>query len=182
MARQNKKIMLHKNKLFYVMLIAVCVALGVYFLLQNRDYNAKNEAPEQYPGELAPATEEEKAETEAHKKELANQKPQQPPTSGSTQSVKPLITYSGQDGSEIEVISYVPGISEDGGKCILVLTRGSDTVTREVSANRNSRTTDCEAFKLQRSDFISGGDWGLIVTYESSSTKGESDKSTINIK
>ena len=123
---------------------------------------------------LNPPTEEEKQETEANKKALAEDRPSPPPTSNGKKQVTPVITSA----TASEVNAYVPGIFEDGGTCTATATRGSQIETTSSSGFENYNTTSCAPLKF--SPALSGSGWSVVVSYSSSTAQGKSEAEPVN--
>src|SRR3989344_1064338 len=116
---------------------------------------------------LNPPTEEEKQETEANKKALAEDRPSPPPTSNGKKQVTPVITSV--DGGK--VYAYVPGIFEDGGTCKATATKGSQTKPAQSTAFANVSDTSCAPISIS----LSGSGWSVVVSYSSSTSQGQSE-------
>ena len=133
---------------------------------------------------LEPATEEEQQQAKASKDkavERNNLENQAQPSTGK-KSVKPVITYLGQVDQEVRINAYVPGVFEDGGTCTAVLTQSGSRVTGSSTAFGNVSTTNCPPVTIPRSQFPNGGDWQLVVEYNSSTATGISDTDKVNIQ
>ena len=136
---------------------------------------------EQSKVDLSPATETDKAENDARKASLPeNGGDVTPPPSSGVKTVRPVITYAGQYGDNIEVGSYVPGIYETG-ECTLTLTRGSHTITRNVTAIIDSSSTTCPSFSVSRSVLPEAGKWTAVVSYRSAAAVGGSDEKSLEV-
>lgn len=184
MRTQKSKNLLHKINLRYLLvgLVLLSVGAAAYFFLKGGADNTALPNPVQtQAGELTPATAEETAQAENHKQQLANEKTPSAPTASNPTKTTPLITYAGQTNDKIEVIGFVPGISEDGGKCKLRATQGQLALEKEVPANRNSNTTDCQMFTIARAEFPAAGNWSLVISYSSNTASGDSEPYAINI-
>ena len=139
------------------------------------------------PPAFAPISAEQQAansQTADQRKEkiIESQKQQNSTPPAGSRTVTPVITYAGQSNGQVEVVAFVPNLLEDGGTCTVTITRGSQTVTRQVSATRNARTTDCRAFAIPESEFKEKGSWDVRVSYASLSASGTSEVWTLNIQ
>lgn len=125
---------------------------------------------------LSPPTEEEKQETQAHKKELSNS-PSPSTTNEGKKQVTPVITSANQD----QISAYVPGVFEDGGTCTATLTKGSKTVTKTSEGFKNVSYTSCAPINVSGS-FPEKGTWSVVVIYKSSAAEGTSKPTTFEVK
>ena len=108
-----------------------------------------------------------------------------PPRSADDDSggdVSVLLTYSGWNAAaaQVEVDGYVPGVAEDGGTCLLTLTRGGTTVTASVPGAENIGDTDCGGAAVPGSK-LSQGRWTAVLSYESASTHGSSSPVEVQV-
>lgn len=186
MGTPKPKDILHKSYGRYIvaaLLIGVCI-FTVYSLVSQSDKKNKNDTTSsaEASGELTPATADETTQAENHKKQLANAKTPTAPTEEEPASVTPFISYAGQTSDKIEIVALVPGVSQDGGTCTALITQASSTVSKQVSANRNAKTTDCQIFTISRSEFSTNGNWSIVVSYQSSTAKGTSEPYVLNIQ
>jgi|tagenome__1003787_1003787.scaffolds.fasta_scaffold20968660_2 hypothetical protein len=96
--------------------------------------------------------------------------------------VSVLLTYSGWNASaaQVEVDGYVPGVAEDGGTCLLTLTRGGTTVTASVPGTENVADTDCGGAAVPGSK-LSQGSWTAVLSYDSAATHGASSPVEVQV-
>jgi len=173
-----------KKKLLIVLAVLVVATTGAIVWLTNRgdapSVSTTTERTMPAPGEvnLDPPTEEDKAEVEQNKDELAEQQ-EQPAPPAKTASV--IITYAAQYDQSIEVAAYVSNVFEDGGTCKLTLKNGSKTITRESTGFADARSTTCPPFSVPRSEF-SAGTWKATVSYNSSALIGSSEEKSLEVK
>lgn len=181
---KTKMLSPNKKKLLIILVVLVVAVVCAVFLLKPN--SKQNTSPEttatSASNDLSPATEEEVAQAEDHKKQLAEQKTPAAPTEANPASVTPFISYAGQSSGKVEVASFIPGISEDGGVCEVTISQGSSSVTKQVPANRNSSTTDCQLFSFARNEFSSGGKWLVTVRYSSKTASGTSEQQELVIQ
>ncbi len=103
--------------------------------------------------------------------------------SSSTQkSVTPVIVDANQYGDKVEVRSYVPGITENGGTCVITFIKGDITLSKDTPGVANAQSTTCTSVNLDRSFFPSSGTWSVTVNYQSTGGKGISRPSELQIK
>jgi hypothetical protein len=176
-----------KNKKLTLILIAVLL-LAVTFI-GYKIFDRKQTSPQgvsEDPTSYSGPTDEEKAEANARKAEIVEQmekeQSQSASSSGSKKQVKPVITNASQNGSEIFVSAYVPGIFENGGTCVLEAKKDSYTVRKTNNAFAGATTTDCAPFRISASEFKAKGDWQVTVSYTSAKAQGTSSASTLKVK
>lgn len=172
-------------------LIPVVIVLGIVVLIaileKTNTINLFREpATPANPGRSTginydPPTKDDAAAVDEHKENLPksdgnpNPSPTPPGSSPSTKkAVKPVIvTYSTS-----AVRGYVPGIIENGGNCIATLAAPGQTaaVTRTGTAAADAQNTVCVV------DYTGTGattGWKITLTYQSATSEGTSDASTL---
>ncbi len=98
---------------------------------------------------LDPATEDDlkraddNKDTIVNRDERLNSKENETAKPDSRKSLSPTITYLGQYGSAIEIGGYTEGVYETEGTCTVTYVRGSEKITKSVSAVRNVNSMDC---------------------------------------
>ncbi len=81
----------------------------------------------------------------------------------------------GPDGSAVEASGSVPGLIEDGGRCVLVLSLpGRADVTAEGEAFADAQSTSCGLLTVPL-DRLSAGTWTARLDYRSDASSGSSD-------
>jgi hypothetical protein len=88
-----------------------------------------------------------------------------------------VVSYAGLEpaGSAVEVAGFVPGLVEDGGRCVLVLGRaGQDDVTVEGDAVADVQTTSCGLLSVPVGQ-LSPGTWTARLDYRSDGSSASSD-------
>jgi hypothetical protein len=130
----------------------------------------------------APATPQEKAETDQHKQDIVNNQGQSgssaPPSTPA--SVTPIIVDANQYGNVVEVRGFVPQITESNGTCTYTF-NGASTFTRQQAAVADATTTRCPALDLPTSLFAPGT-WNTTITYISSAHTGTSESKSFEVK
>lgn len=101
--------------------------------------------------------------------------------SGSQKTVKPVITYAGLYNGEVQVGAYVSDTLDNSGICKAILTQGTTTLTKTVSAVTNANSMDCPEMVFAKSDLKTNGDWTVKVVYSSNSAAGTSDPKVIQV-
>lgn len=131
-----------------------------------------------------PPTEEEKAQAEKHKDDLAKQNNTPPPPSNNNKKkpVTPIIINARQSDQQIMVSGFVSGILENDGICSTVFTRGNWKLTKTSQAFANVSTTDCQPFNINRSEFSESGEWQVTLGYSSPTSQGTSQPTTLVIQ
>lgn len=142
----------------------------------------KSDTPNAPAGvKLAPATKEEKKESEDNKDRIiAQQKDSQ------TQQAPPAGTQSTTNGKkQVSVVissvdsnmlsAYVTGVFEEGGTCTATFTQANTVVTRTSSGFENVSYTQCAPISP---NLPSGGSWSVVVSYSSASAQGTSPAKT----
>ncbi len=174
------------NKRAILLVVFLLLLAGLAFAgyrLNNR--NSAKPANTESAGETinyAPGTDEEKAQTDKHKEDLANQQNQTPPPTGGDKKVMPIITDATQYEDKVEVRAYIPSLIENGGKCIYTFRKDSAQVIRTVDAQAGPQTTQCESIGILASEFPVKGTWVLTVSYSSASSNGSSDAQNVEVK
>lgn len=179
-----KKIHFTKKLVAIIVALLVVIAVGGYFFYDrvlNREENTTpTEQAQQYPG----PSPEEKKEAEDNKEALLkrNEERLKPDTSTGVRAVTPVITTSSQNGDQVTITAYVPGIFENGGSCTMKATRGDKTVTKTSEAFANATTTDCAPFFMNKSEFSPVGEWDITITYKSSKAEGTSQPGVLAVQ
>lgn len=101
---------------------------------------------------------------------------------GQIKQVTPQISTAMQNGQEVLVTAYVPGVFEDGGTCTMTAQLGSQKVTRTSEGFANATNTGCAPFRLSRGDFPQAGNWTVVVQYTSNTAKGVSSEKQLSIQ
>lgn len=96
---------------------------------------------------------------------------------GTKKKVSPIITSADKQS----VYAYVPGIVEDGGTCTATYSHGQDKVTASSQAFSNVSYTSCKRIALDGPLNISGT-WSVVVSYSSSTSEGNSQGQTVEVK
>jgi hypothetical protein len=161
-------------------LVAIVLLLTVLALIRlknNPSLTPSNDVPSK-PNDISytPPSEEEKAETEEHKKNLANNQPPSPSIVGEKKQVSPIITVL----SSNEIRAYVPGVFEDGGNCTAVLSKGNEIISKNSTGFQDVNKTTCGPISLVGE--LSMGAWTVIVKYLSPTAEGQSQPTTLEVR
>lgn len=165
-----------------ILVLFLAVGFGAYSV-----HNNEQPTPAQQEGSAKPSinydppTEEEKKQTDDHKTELG-EKTQPRPSANNQISVAPEITVAEVSGDFVELGSYIPGMFENNGNCVVTFTRNDHVVTRQVQSVAEGRATYCPLVKVPLSEFPNKGTWQVKVTYNSAVYTGASAERNIEIK
>lgn len=168
-----------------LIILSILVSIGLYtyiFSANNKD-NQPKASDNQSNTSLetikeSPATDQEKAESQTVKEELANNPNTPVVGSDGKKQVNVVVT----DYSPSVVGSFVEGVVEDGGSCTATFKQGTLSFTKTVSAIANVSTSQCERIILNSSEFPAKGAWSTSITYSSPSANGVSQSVTINVE
>lgn len=161
----------------------VVLALGLGFSTLALKGRNSSQPETSSPGGInhGPLTEEEQASGDERKKELVEEEQNtDPEPNGQVKTATVIITDAGQYDDTIEVRAFIPDHYQDG-TCTITFRQGNHVITKESPAYRDASTTICTNPMIQRSEFPTGGDWQVNVTYTSADAKGQSETKTIKI-
>jgi flagellar basal body-associated protein FliL len=187
------------QKKIIIPVIVLVLAIGgaaAYFILRDKPATNQSASNQTSTGDyinLEPPTEDDKKETDQNKDNLADeyldankQNPQPSTTPTSSPSTKKeatiVVTYAGQNGSVIEVGSYINNVYEDGGICTLTLTKDGSTITKQAMGVKDVSKTICPSFSVNRSEFNSAGIWQAVVSYESVHSSGKTSAQEVAVQ
>lgn len=170
MPRRTKKQFIKRP--FILGVIAILLAGGLYWAFFRESKNTSQ--PTDTTGgssyvNLDPPTDQEKQETEAYKKQLAEQGDTPAPTATSEKKkVTPVITIATTE----RVTAYVSGIFEDGGICTATFAKGDQVVVKTSKGFENASYTTCNP--INPGEQVNGAGWSVIVSYNSATAEGKS--------
>lgn len=161
-----------KKIVVYVLVVLAVGAVASLVYVQTRNEPTK-QAPTTYSG----PSQQDIKDAEDNKGRVQQRREVEDQASSATgvSSVSPQITSVSQNGQEIVVNAYVPGVFEDGGECKAVFTRGSSEVSKTVQAFADATTTSCSPIRVDRSEFNTASTWVVTVSYNSKSAQGVSE-------
>jgi hypothetical protein len=172
----------HKKLLLIAIPLIILLGGGAVYAYQKKhtEKPADPVSTQQYSG----TTDQEKDATESRKQQLIeeNNKKTTPDTNTGVKPVAPVITTANQNGQDITITAYTPGVFENGGTCTLTATNGSSKVIKTSEAFANATTTDCAPFFMKRTDFPTVGSWQLVVNYHSSKAEGNSATKVLTVQ
>lgn len=169
-----------KKKIILIILFVLLIAaiVGAVFSARQKEDPVKT-LPNGTVINLAPPTETEKKETEAHKNTIAESKDTTQTSSGQKAIVITSATQNPRQ--QFEVHAFVAGVSEDEGTCTLTATKtGSQTVTKTSVGAADVSNTSCAHF-IPVADFPGSGTWSITLTYNSPSTTASSAAKQVTI-
>jgi hypothetical protein len=87
--------------------------------------------------------------------------------------VEVVVTYSQWNASTGTVTTggYVSGLVESGGTCTVTLSHDDDVLTGTAEAFADAASTACAEVAIP---VPAGGDWQVVLSYESATTSGTS--------
>jgi hypothetical protein len=93
-----------------------------------------------------------------------------------------VVTYADWDAGAdvIEVSGFVSGVVEDGGTCRLTAEGKGTTASAESTGMADASTTSCGSVLLP-GDQLSAGTWKVVLSYESATSSGSSDPTTVAV-
>lgn len=135
--------------------------------------------------DMNPATEQEKADTENYKESLSNQDRDGLKTGNDgKKQVTPVIGSVSQQGTSVNLNAFVGTIVEDSGTCTAEFSNAAGaapTITKQVAAVADARSTICGPISVDANDFKAKGDWSVKVVYNSTTSRGESPRSSFTV-
>jgi len=174
-----------KKVIVVALIVAVAFTWVAYYYI---GLNTTNKKDKQFQDSInyEPPTEEEQEQADQNKDEVVRRiKDEQQASHGSVQkAVQPVISYWGQaqEGADLEVGGFVPGIIEESGECTLTLTRqGRQKVTSSIKSKKDATSTSCSPFVVQASQ-LSKGTWAAVLSYDSETAAGLSSAVDIEVK
>lgn len=173
-----KKIRLTKKTAVIAAAAVITLGVGGFYVYKTQiaDPGPQPVNPINYD----PPTEEEKKQAEDNKQRIVDE--QNAPKTTGKKEVTPVITNASQLTQTITINAYVSGIFEDGGTCTATITQGSQTLVKTSQSFANASTTDCSPIRIDRSEFPSGGDWQVVIAYDSSAATGRSQSKTLALQ
>lgn len=178
---KNKKT--SKKLILSLLLVGALVAICFGVWQQNRN----REGTQWQDGvNYGPPTEQEKQAGDEKKKEIVAEEEQQnqqnqPQQQTTKKTVSVGITDASQYGNIVEVRSFVSSYSQDG-TCTLTFTQGAHSFTRTTPGYKDISSTVCPAVEVKTSDFPNSGSWQVVVSFESTDAKGQSEPRTFTVE
>ena len=104
-------------------------------------------------------------------------------TASGLKVAKPMITdIDGADEPGVVVVrGAVSNINEEGGKCTIVFSKGSEVVSVTTNTLPSSSYISCEAGRIEKSK-LSAGKWSVKIQYKSNYAEGESEAQSYTVE
>lgn len=104
-------------------------------------------------------------------------------TASGLKVAKPMITdIDGTDEPGVVVVrGEVSNINEEGGKCTIVFSKGSEVVSVTTNTLPSSSYIPCEAGRIEKSK-LSAGKWSVKIQYKSNYAEGESEAQSYTVE
>lgn len=179
------------KKAIIIGIIAVgVIAAGAltYYFVNVRDDNPQTTGTtngQEEPVNLAPPTEQDAQRVEDNKQQIVDRQAQLDAQSqqsdSSKKNVVPTITYAGQYGQVVEVGAEV-AVFDASGTCTATFSLGASSFTKSVQAVQNVNRMNCPTISVPVSEFTPKGSWGVTIKYDSGSSTGVSNSSTIRVE
>lgn len=182
MVKKNKKILIGS-----IISVIVLITIGSAFVLTR-----KNDAPSPNVATstndpvptYTPPTAEDAERVESNKQKILDREESLRAAANQPDGkklVKPVLTFAGQYGQDVETGAYVD-IFEEGGTCTATFTQGSEIVEKSAPAIRGARSVDCSGLSIDASQFKIKGTYIVVVSYDSATSNGKSDSRNIEVK
>lgn len=167
-----------KSKIAIILLLLL-VSIGGY--VGYRSY-ANSNAPTDGINYDPPTEEEKQAGDEQKEEIIKDEEAEEKQTNNEQkQTASVIITDAGQYDDVIEVRSFIPDHYQDG-TCTITFRQGEKTLSKDTPAYKDASTTICTNPLFKRSEFPSGGDWQVTVSYTSKDAAGQSKPQTVTLK
>lgn len=181
---KNKK---NYKKIVVFSILVLLIAGGLVFAFVSKKQTASDDSGKATgtingPNSinLDPATENDIKENDQRKEDLTKDQEAGSNDTTNPKIVKPIITSSEIYENNAEVVSRVPNILEESGKCTLTLTKGSSKVEQSKNAVPNVSEMSCGLIKIPTSK-LSSGNWSVVVSYSSKKYSGKSDITNLKV-
>lgn len=99
-------------------------------------------------------------------------------TTNGKQSVSVLISYAGVSDGLVSASGLVTNLSQEGGQCTYIFTKGDKVLEKPVETMANPTSTTCKTIQFSASELTSGA-WNIVLNYSSSNAYGESSRKTL---
>jgi hypothetical protein len=177
------------KKIMLILLAAALTGALAYGIYATSYKNSSSETVETEDTiNLDPPTEEEKAETEAHKDKVVDRQNLEARDQTNSPGTKKgaSVTISSWPSSvgksqNVDVSGFVSNVYENGGTCTLSLVKGSQTVSKPRTAMKDAQTTACGFITIKRSS-LNPGTWKATIKYSSPTAQGTSQIVSIEVK
>ena len=122
-----------------------------------------------------------RAEAQARNEEEDRRSVEQTPSG--LKVAKPMITFvdNSHNPNFIDVGGDVSNINEEGGKCTIIFTKGSDVVSVTTNTLPNAGGVVCATGSIEKSK-LSAGKWSVKIQYKSNYAEGESEAQSYTVE
>lgn len=168
------------------MIVLLLLSSGLY--LYYSSYNKQSDNPQGYPINYGPPSEDQKQAGDKIKDNSnsagTDDRQEVPSSNGSHNKTDVPVTIidASQYGSNIDVRAYAAGVTETDGSCTVTLTQGSQKVTRTARTAVSASTTQCAEVTIPITELPVRGTWSVVVTYDSSTSTGQSSSASIEVR
>ncbi|SDO32717.1 hypothetical protein [Geodermatophilus sp. DSM 45219] len=91
-----------------------------------------------------------------------------------------VLSLAAWEAGSVVAAGYVSPVVEDGGTCVLELTRGGETRTATAAGLADASTTACGDLQVSGEE-LAAGTWTAVLRYESDAASGESDPVDVEV-
>ena len=91
------------------------------------------------------------------------------------------ISSAGALSDKVLASGMVSNIIEEGGSCTYAFTNGETTFTETTTGIANAKNTVCSSVTLDKNQFTEGV-WEVTLQYESTTSEGQSEATTFEIR
>ena len=170
----NKK----NNRKKYIVIGAIVgvllISASAYAFIQSNSADTKTSAPTKEESEAGNAVKLDTLEQGTSSDEETtstsdSSKNESPETSTATPAIR--FTAKNQNGSLYQIRTMID-VVETGGTCVLTLTSGGRTVTKETQTQPLAQATTCQGFDVPVSE-LSAGTWNIKVSYKNNNSTAE---------
>jgi hypothetical protein len=172
--------MLSKKIILSLVTILLIGSVASFFVYQHNQTNDRGSSANSSPYS-GPSKDEQVAGNSQKDQTLKEEDSRNNSEQQNKQITSVVITDAAQYGDTIEVRAFMPDHYQDG-TCTITLTQGNKKVEKSTSAYRDASTTICTNPLFPHSEFASSGDWNVVVTYTSDTTRGVSESRVIKIE
>ena len=200
---KNKKRKNHLSDIFTFIIAAILVAVVVFGIVIMIQQNSPSEGPKQQDArnintasdtlkteedlkdenKVAESSNDSKdrAEAQARNEEENRRSVEQTPSG--LKVAKPMITFvdNTRDPNFVDVGGDVSNINEEGGKCTIVFSKGSDVVSVTTNTLPNAGYISCETGSINKSK-LTAGKWSVKIQYKSNYAEGESEAQSYTVE
>jgi cytoskeletal protein RodZ len=93
-----------------------------------------------------------------------------------------VVVDASQYDDVFSVRAGVTNLTEEGGNCEFVFTKGQQTLTRASEGIFTGTSVNCQSIEIPIKDFPAKGEWQMVVKYTSNAATGSSNIKTVMVK